>query len=237
MLSRVRASRRVDDRAPPLDRARLATLEPSRRIPGRNRTKADIVVYRIDGVDVAVKDYRARPFAMRQTLGRLQVRWESAAYRAAHGISGLPRFRGRVDAFALATEWIDGRPLSELQPGEVDPSCFDDLGRLLEALHAQGIALSDLHHRDVLLDRDGTIWVLDLATAWTLGRRPGRMRQRLFRRLCELDRLALARMRARFGGGDPERAVDEFGGPVAAWHRRGRRLKHWLNRLRGKSRR
>jgi len=234
MLSRVRTSSGGDEGPPPVDRARLATLEPSRRIPGRNRTKADIVVYRIDGVDVAVKDYGERPFAFRQTLGRLQVRWEAAAYRAAHGIPGLPRFRGRVDAFALATEWIDGRPLSAIPPGEVDPACFDDLGRVLATLHENGIALADLHHRDVLMGRDGSVWVLDLVTAWTLGRRPGKLRRCLFRRLCELDQLALARMRARFGGGDPDRAVDEFGGPVAAWHRRGRRLKRWLNRLRGR---
>jgi len=235
MLSRVRANSGGDDLPLALDRARLATLEPNRRIPGRNRTKADIVVYRIDGVDVALKDYADRPFVIRQTLGRLQVRWESAAYRAAHGIDGLPRFRGRVDAFALATEWIDGIPLSSMRPGEVDPACFVDLGRVLAALHSNGIALSDLHHRDVLLGRDGSVWVLDLATAWTLGRRPGRLRRHLFGRLCELDRLALARMRARFGGGDPERAVSEFGGPVAAWHRRGRKVKHWLNLLRGRS--
>lgn len=222
---------------PPLDRATLAGVEPSRTIPGRNVTKADIVVYRIDGVDVAVKDYGERPFWVRQTLGRLQIRREAAAYRAAAGLQGLPPFRGRVGPFSLATEWIDGRPLSTKRPDEVDAACFDRLQVVLDALHARGIALSDLHHRDVLIGVDGSVHVLDLATAWTLGPRPGALRRRLFQRLCELDRLALARMRARFTGGDPDRAVAEFGGAVAAWHRRGRRLKRLLDLLRGKPRR
>ena len=38
----------------------LSELDPVRRIDGRNRTKADILVYRLGGVEIAVKDYSRR---------------------------------------------------------------------------------------------------------------------------------------------------------------------------------
>jgi hypothetical protein len=70
--------------------------------------------------------------------------------------------------------------------------------------------------------------LVDLATAW---------RRRLwFERFRDADRVALARMRARFTGGDVEAAVRAVGHGAAAWHRRGRRAKALLDRLRGKQR-
>jgi hypothetical protein len=56
----------------------------------------------------------------------------------------------------------------------------------------------------------------------------------LFRRFCESDRVNLARMRARFTGGDIDAAVASVSPEAAAWHRRGRRFKNVLDRLRGK---
>ena len=96
------------------------------------------------------------------------------------------------------------------------------------------MALSDLHHRDVLVGADGRLHVLDLAVAWTAGRKKRGWRHRVFRRLCDQDRVALARMRARFVGGDVEAAVAAVGSSAEAWYRRGRRVKHWYDRLRGK---
>ena len=92
--------------------------------------------------------------------------------------------------------------------------------------------LSVCTHRDVLIDRGGEVWIVDLATAWVAGRRRGS----LFERFCELDLLSVARMRARGLGRDPDQAVTELGGRAAAWHRRGRRIKRWRNRLRRRPR-
>ena len=211
-------------------------MEPVRKLPGRNRTKADILVYRSAGGEIAVKDYGPRSFLMRQLLGRYLIRREAAAYRAAAGIPGLPRFVGRIGAYALATEWVRARPLSEFGPEPPDPACFDRAGAIVQELHRRGIALTDLHHRDLLVADDGGVYIVDLAMAWVLGDRPGRWRRRLFERLREQDCVALARMRARFTGRDPDAAVAEIGGRAATWHRRGRRLKWMLDRLRGRGR-
>jgi hypothetical protein len=195
-------------------------MQPTRRLRGRNWSKADILVYRLGEMDVAVKDYSARPFLVRNTLGRYLTRREAAAYRAAAGLPGVPEFLGRVSPFALATRWVEARTLTELRGQPLDDGVFDRIGEVVGALHARGIALADLHRPDVLLARDGSVFVLDLATAWILGDRPGRLRRVLFERMLERDLVALARMRARCHGRDPDAEMAALGRSAVTWHRR-----------------
>jgi len=216
--------------------AGLAHATPLRRIEGRNATKADVLFFDLDARRVAVKTYAPRGWIIRNTLGRWLIRREARAYRAAAGVGALPAFLGRPDAFSLATEWVDAAPLSERRDEALAPEIFDRLSGILDELHRRGVALADLHHRDVLLGDDGALYVIDLATAWVLGKRPWFLRRLLFERFCESDRVNLARMRARFTGGDVEAAVASVSPAAAAWHRRGRAVKGWLDRLRGKRR-
>jgi hypothetical protein len=117
----------------------------------------------------------------------------------------------------------------------LDDDLFDRLELIVEDFHEHGVALADLHHRDVLLGKDGRLFVVDLATAWVLGPRPGLVRRWLFDRFRESDRVNLARMRARFTGGDVESAIASVSPAAENWYRRGRRLKGWLDALRGKN--
>jgi hypothetical protein len=215
------------------DPGRLRGVAPVRRIEGRNWTKADVEFYEIEGLRVAVKTYAPRNALSRNTLGRWLIRREAAAFRAVAGIPAVPGFFGRVGPFAIASRWVDAVPLREYAGGLLDANIFDRLAAVVGEFHARGVALADLHHRDVLLGDDGSLYVLDLATAWVLGARPGPLRRYLFERFCESDRVNLARMRARFTGGDPAAAVASVSPTAAAWHRRGRAAKDLLNRLRG----
>jgi len=217
-----------------LDLARILENEPLRRIPGRNTTKADLLFYHQSDVPVAIKTYAPRPFWIRHLIGRWLIRRETAAYRAAAGVRGLPAFLGRLDAYSLATEWLDAQALPSFKGRLLEDRVFDRVGEILDALHGRGIAAGDLHHRDVLLADDGSVFVVDLAMAFVLGEKPGVVRRTVFQRLREQDRIALARMRARFTGRSIDDAVAEIGGSAAAWHRRGRRFKAVVNRLRGK---
>ncbi len=219
------------------DPKRLEGVEPVRTIPGRNWSKADVLFFEVDGTRVAVKDYGPRSTLVRNTLGRWLVAREAAAYEAAAGLAALPAFLGRIGPFALATEWVDAAPLKAHAGERLDDALFDRLGTIVDGMHDRGLALADLHHRDVLLAPDGSLYVVDLATAWVLGRRPSAWRRYLFRRFAASDRVNLARMRARFTGGDPAAAVAAADPKAAAWHRRGRALKSVLDRLRGKRRR
>jgi len=217
-----------------LDLEALERQEPLRRIPGRNSTKADILVYRHGTLQVALKDYRPRPWWVRVGIGRALVSRETAAYKAAHRIEGVARFLGRLGPLCLATEWVDGRPLREWTGNPLPVGVFERLRATLDRLHDAGIALGDVHHRDVLVDDHGGVTLVDLATAVTLGERPGRMRSRLFRRLRLQDEISYARLKARFSGEDPELAVLALGPEAAKAHARGRRLKRGIKKLRGR---
>jgi hypothetical protein len=212
----------------------LSGAEPVRRIVGRNGSKADVLFFELDGERVAVKTYAPRSAMVRNSVGRWLIRREAAAYEAAEGIDALPAFLGRLGPYALATRWVDAEPLRERAGVQLDDALFDRLGAVLDEFHGRGVALADLHHRDVLLGVDDALYIVDLATAWVLGRRPGPIRRRLFERFCESDRVNLARMRARFTGGDVDAAVASVSPAAAAWHRRGRQFKTVLNWLRGK---
>ena len=206
--------------------AKLAGLVPVRALRGRNGTKADVLVYETEGRRIAVKDYRERGFLARNVIGRFLVRRECRAYEAAHGAPGLPPFLGRVGAFGLATGWIEARPLSDLAGERLPDAVFDRLDAILAGLHAKGIALADLHHRDVLLSDDGDVHVVDLAAAVSGGP--------FLARAAAQDRLAAARIRARFTGRSEEEALAALDPESVAMWRRGRAAKRLWNRLRGK---
>ncbi len=184
--------------------------------------------------------WRSRPtnratLLARNTLGRWLIRREAAAFQAVAGIAcgaGFPgpdrtvchrHSLGRRGAVEGAHRRSSGR--RDLRPVWRSSST---------EFHERGVALADLHHRDVLLAEDG--FALCARSRHGVGRRgpAGSVSRYLFERFCESDRVNLARMRARFTGGDPEAAVASVSPAAAAWHRRGRKVKSILNRLRGK---
>ncbi|HUC42714.1 MAG TPA: hypothetical protein VMR65_01630 [Candidatus Sulfotelmatobacter sp.] len=219
---------------PRLDRAAVESAATVRVIAGRNVSKADVRVVRVDGRLVAVKDYRRRPFWARNTVGRFLVRRECRAMEAATGIPGIPAFMGRIDAFALATAWVEAEPLASFLGRIVPPEVFDSLEAIVGALHARGVALGDIHHRDVLVGTDGRVFVVDLATAVVAPSRALPWRRALAVRLMEHDRLNLARLRARFSGRTEEEALAALDPSVVRRYNAGRRVKSIWDRLRGK---
>jgi len=142
------------------------------------------------------------------------------------------RSYGRVGPFGLALEWIDGETLADALARGVSTDPIPAIRTTLSRLHDRGIALGDLHHRDVLLARDGSVYVVDLATAWLAGPDARGLRRWIFERFRDADHVALARLDARIAGRDVDLAVAAVGPRAAAWHRRGRRLKGWLDGFR-----
>jgi len=214
-----------------LDLDLLDRLEPASTLRGRNGTKADVLRYELDGMAVALKDYRGRPAWVRATIGRYLIARESRGYLGAGDLEGLPRFLGRLGPVTLATEWVDAIPLARFTAGqESSPSneIFRRLDRILDRLHQHKVALGDLHHRDVLISPRGEVHVVDLAMAYRYRDRPVLLRpfrRWLFGHLCRLDRIAAARMEARFTGGNMDEAVEKAGGRTSGLYRTGRKLK------------
>ena len=215
-------------------REALVGLAPELRFLGRNMSKADVSLYRVGGRRIALKDYGARPFLARHTVGRLLVGRECRAYERAGEAPGLAPFLGRLGPFTLATGWIESVPLADLPGNAASHELFNRLDEVIGGLHSRGIAISDLHHRDVLVAKDGAVHVVDLAAAYVLGPRPSLFRRRVFERLSSQDRLAAARMRARFTGGSENEALRTVDPAAVRLWGTGRRIKGFWDRLRRK---
>jgi len=196
-------------------------------------SKADVAIYSVGGRRVAVKDYETQPFIVHHLVGHLLIRRECRAYLALAGAAGTAPFLGRLGPFALATGWVDARPLADRLDGTAAGETFDRLDAVIAGLHARGVAIADLHHRDVLIGADGAVHVVDFAAAFVLGPHPGSFRRRVFERLTAHDRLAAARMRGRYTGRPEDEALAGIDSSTVRLWGIGRAIKGFWNRLRG----
>jgi hypothetical protein len=163
--------------------------------------KADLLLFDAGPTRFIVKDFRRKPWWVRWT-GRLLIARESRAYRILGRTEGLPRFAGRVDAHALAVEYVDAVPLAFAPDRTRDGADkLDQLRAIMDRLHRAGVVHGDLRGRDnVLVDRGGRVWVVDLASAFCL--RPGGLGHRiLFRGLRQIDQAALLKWKRIVAGG------------------------------------
>ena len=175
-------------------------------------TKADLRVVDVGDGPLVVKDFAAKASWVR-LIGRLQIGRECRAYRWLGALPGLAPFVGRVDAHALALGWIDGGQLSEAarRPGE-GALLLSRLREIVERMHRTGLVHLDLRGREnVMLDAEGRILVLDLASAMWF--RPGGLASRLFARpLQAADEAAMLKWKILLDAGpytDDERAFLE----------------------------
>lgn len=164
-----------------------------------HRGKGD--VYRGDagGTPVIVKDYRAKPLAVRVLWGRPTIRRERRAYAQLQGLRGIARLLPQGGPLVLVVQCIAGEALSARPPGSVAAATFARLGALVGELHARGIVHLDLNHRgNILVSADGTPWLIDLASVVDFSRfgGPGRW---LARRVGFFDRAAVAKWKAQLG--------------------------------------
>jgi len=173
-----------------------------RMLQAGGRTKADLRLVDLGQGPLVVKDFRHKAAWVRW-IGRVQIARECKAYRRLGPMPGLPRFAGRVDAHALAIEWIEGEQLGwsprRLEGGT---ALLSRLEQIVESLHQAGLVHLDLRGRDnVLLTADGGVYILDLASAvWF---RPGGWPQRLFFRwFRRADRAALLKWKRVLGAGE-----------------------------------
>ena len=185
----------------PLSRERLSILPRRSLSRGRNITKAEIDLIEPGEVPVVVKDLARRPWAVRNLLGPWQLNREERAYRQLAGTPGIPRFIGRPDRQSLALEYIPGRSLDKLRPGDLDGTFFDRLEELLHAIHGQGIAHGDLHHRDILHGPHGQPYMVDFATCMLAGPDATPLRRMLFDQMRKADLRAVAKLRRRLAPG------------------------------------
>ena len=138
---------------------------------------------------LAVKDVRHKPWWGRW-WGRRNLAREWKAYRALDGLPGLPRPLARLDADAIALEWIEGAELIAAPARFRHAQDYHgQLSTIIDGLHDRGWVHLDLRGRhNVLLDQNGRVVLIDLGAAlrWPFGSKPPGW-------LCRVDRGALVK--------------------------------------------
>ncbi len=177
-------------------RADLAQL-PTRVLHPGSATKSRVTVVTCGGRELLIKDVHAMHPWVRALYGRRVLHREERVLAALQGMSGVPRLYGRVDADALASECLAAEPLRRtLEPARLRKACTA-LGERVAALHQRGVVHLDLRQkRNVLVDADGGVFLVDFQSAWVLGTTG--VRGVLLRWLARLDRSAVLKFKARY---------------------------------------
>jgi len=196
--------------------------------PFRNRSKARLFVAEHEGRLVVCKDCSlAARLPLAGGFRRWTLRNEAHVLAALDGLAGVPRLLAAWRS-GLVMEHVPGRLLTELRGTTVPAAVFDRLDALLAAIHGRGVAIGDLHRRNILVDEQGAVGIIDFEIAFD--ERRGFLR-RLTGSMQRLDRFAAARQRQAFGVAlRPEHEALLRSPP--AWYRVGRRLKRWLSLMR-----
>jgi len=159
--------------------------------------KADIFIAGYRGQRFIVKDFGKRGFWERHLIGRVVIGRESRAYEVLAGVEGLPARFKRLSPYALAIEYLEGRDLGGVERHEIGPGVIRQFERIINELHERGWVHLDLQRRSNILLVNGTVFVVDLASAFHPGGVPllGRF---LVRLAGFADRLSLIKMKTIF---------------------------------------
>jgi len=227
-----------DSGSPVLTRGELVanTLRVVRPASG---AKPAIILAQAGDHRVIVKDFAPCQWLMRSLYGRWVVGHETAIYQRLVGVEGVPAFRGRLDAFAFATDFVGGATLKEMRRKSVDADVFEQLDALHDAIHARGVVHLDAHQKkNILVTKDGRVHLVDFASSMYMG--SGWLARRVVVPLLgRADRLGVHKLKARYCSQEATRGE--------AWKRRvvwmvgnlwpvtaARRLYRWLRRRVGR---
>jgi predicted Ser/Thr protein kinase len=156
--------------------------------------QASVQVYAVSVGDVVVKTaHRGGPLA---ALWRLLLRREQAVYERLVGIAGIPRSFGLVGG-DLALEYIAGPSLRECEGRIADREAF--FGKLLatlKAMHAAGVAHSDLKRKDNIIVGPGERpYLIDFGIAVRRSATSGLWNRCVFEPLMQMDRNAWVKLK------------------------------------------
>ena len=129
----------------------------------RGWAKADIKQVLVGSEKAILKDFADKSWVVRW-LGRRQLRRETQALARLEGISGIPTLLGEASPCGLLLTRIEGDPITRWGRGRQAgiEAMFERLARLVDAIHARGVAHLDLRKRDnVLVAGDGSPGIID----------------------------------------------------------------------------
>jgi RIO-like serine/threonine protein kinase len=174
-------------------------LQPLHR--ARNWSKADVSLTEWpphSGRRVVVKDLLKRPLWYRLAYGRHTLTREWNAMLALSDVEGVLLAVARPDADCLITEFFDGTPLKNFAADALQSATVARIENIMAAAHAHGVTHGDLHRSNVLIATDGSVAVIDWASACVFGEHRPLWKARTFSELCALDRRSVAKIKKRY---------------------------------------
>ena len=132
---------------------------------------ARVDLVHINGRDWTVKDFSSRAWWVRNTIGRFLIRRELRVLKQLQGIEGISQDAFRVDAYAMATQFVPGTILAHIKSKEVPVEFFPQLEALVQLMHSRNLVHLDIRGpKNLLLRPDGTPGIIDfqssLSTRW-----------------------------------------------------------------------
>ncbi|MGM9998290.1 MAG: hypothetical protein ACI38Q_02660 [Candidatus Bruticola sp.] len=157
---------------------------------------------------LASKDFLDCDPLYRCTIGRWLLRREYKIYQRLAGLEGVVQHVSMPHPHLLCMDYLQGgRDLKAVAPGELPHSALEQLGLLIDQIHARGVIHFDIGHdsngdygRETnILWKDGRIYIIDFAGAVCGLPKP------LFDLLAVHDRMAVVKVIRRFF---PEEKID-----------------------------
>ena len=187
--------------------------------------QSSVYLVEADGQLWAVKDFSGAPANFRRFVAPILVARECKALRHLAGVPGIPRFGGKLDALAFATQFIAAKPLDMYHKGEVKEPIFERIEAVIAAMHARGVAHGDLKRRsNILIAPNNEVYLIDFAAA-IVARGP--LSTKLMRALARVDEKSVPRLKAKVA---PESLTDadrwKLANPTT--------LERWARRLLGR---
>ncbi len=156
-------------------------------------SQSHVYVYADSAARYAVKVPQGKP--RWGWVERWIIRRERSIYARLEGLPGIPRCHGLVAGRYLVLDYVEGESFRAAQ-ARLDPAhpFFERLREIIEAVHARGVAHTDLKRKDNLLVQAGdTPCIVDFGAAMVRGGNP--LSHGLFRIARQFDRNAWVKLK------------------------------------------
>ena len=149
-------------------RAELAAQEEAGRARLlRNGRLFNARVYRVDlaGREWTVKDFADRPFYVR-AVARLLLRHEVKVLNRLEGIPGMSPAAFRVDGAAMASVFLPGESLQNVERARITTEFLRELETLVRRMHLAGVVHLDISSMtNIIMDPAGRPGIIDFQSA------------------------------------------------------------------------
>lgn len=180
-----------------------ATRTPNDCRPGKvlqeskSSLKANVYIATIDGQCVVVKDYSNAHPLLRATLCKWFIQREITALARLRLHPGVPDFIGSYGRFGFAMELIEGRTLDNEQLKN-NALLLKQVDQTIKRMHHHGIGHNDIRNKNLILDREGKLYIVDFASAVIRSAHRFSLKNLLYRMSRFSDRIKLARLKQEF---------------------------------------